>query len=327
MGSILEEYDLVIIGGGPSGMSCAISASNNGVKNILLIEREEELGGELNETVHCNYGKDVLGYEVSGSEYAQVFVEQIKKLNIDVKLNTNALGIEKNNIIYYVNPEEGMKAVKGKAIALATGSRELFNCNVDIPFNKIAGIYTIGAAQRFINAQGYLPGKRIIILGSGDKEILIARRLIVEGAKIMAIIEPSNHLNCKSDKSISIINDFNIPVKLNYNIIDVVGEERVSGVVIEKINKKLESMECDSLLISLNRNSYTDLAKNLKLDINKENDTIVVNKLFETNIEGIYACGNSIHCDELSDVCARDGKFAGENISKYLNEKFSYENI
>ncbi len=314
MGSVCLEYDLVIVGGGPAGMSCAISANNRNIKKILLIEREEYLGGELNQTIHCNYGEEIFGYNVSGGVYAQYFIDTIKISNIEVKLSTTVLSITADNTIYYVSPNEGMKAIKARAIVLATGSREKFNFNIDIPVNKIAGIYTIGAAQRFINAQGYLPGKKIVILGSGDKEILIARRLIVEGAKVIAIVEPSNSLDCKTDKSIKIINDFNIPIKLNYNIIDVFGNERVNGVVIAHGNKEIESIECDSLLISLNRNSESELAKDLNLNINKENDSIIVNERFETSKNNIFACGNAVHCDELSKVCVEEGNVVGKSI-------------
>lgn len=319
MGSVCLEYDLVIIGGGPAGMACAVSASNKNIKRILLIEREEYLGGELNQTIHCNYGEDIFGYSVTGSEYTEYFMDKIKKSHIELKLNTTVLNIKNDNTIYYVSPNEGMKVIKGRTIVLATGSREKFNCNIDIPVNKIAGIYTIGAAQRFINAQGYLPGKRIVILGSGDKEILIARRLLVEGANVIAIIEPSNKLKCESEKSIKIINEFNIPIKLNYNIIDVLGAERVNGVVITQNNNIIESIECDSLLISLNRNSESELAKELNLDIAEENDGIVVNEKFQTNKKSIFACGNAVHGDELSKICAEEGEKLGSIVKEYLD--------
>lgn len=318
MDSVFLEYDLVIIGGGPAGMSCAISASENKVEKILLIEREEILGGELNQSIHCSFGKDIFGYSVTGSEYTQYFINKINQSNIELKLNTMVLNVKEDNMIYYVNPDEGMQCIKGKSIVLATGSREKFNCNIDIPVNKVAGIYTIGAAQRFINTQGYLPGKKIVILGSGDKEVLIARRLIVEGAKVIAIIEPSNKLKCKSDKSKKIIDAFNISVRLNYNILDVTGSERVTGVTIKDKENNKENIECDALLISLNWNSESELVKGIGLNINNENDSIIVNDKFETSKKGIFACGNAVHCDELSDICTKEGSHVGKVVKEYL---------
>lgn len=321
MDSVFLEYDLVIIGGGPAGMACAISASENKVKKILLIEREEALGGELNQSIHCSFGKDIFGYNVTGSEYTQYFITKIDKSNIELKLNTMVLNVKEDNKIYYVNPDEGMQCIRGKAIVLATGSREKFNCNIDIPVNKVAGIYTIGAAQRFINAQGYLPGKKIVILGSGDKEFLIARRLIVEGAKVIAIIEPSNSLKCKSDKSKKIIEAFNIPIRLNYNILDVTGDERVTGVIITDEEGNNENIECDALLISLNWNSESELVRGIDVNINSNNDSIIVNNRFETSKKGIFACGNAIHCDELSDICTQEGSYVGKIVNEYLYRK------
>ncbi|MDO4535275.1 MAG: NAD(P)/FAD-dependent oxidoreductase [Clostridium perfringens] len=318
MGSVFLEYDLVIIGGGPAGMACAISASENKVKKILLIEREEILGGELNQSIHCSFGKDIFGYNVTGSEYTEYFMSKIRQYNIELKLNTMVLNVKEDNKIYYVNPDEGMQCVSGKAIVLATGSREKFNCNIDIPVNKVAGIYTIGAAQRFINDQGYLPGKKIVILGSGDKEFLIARRLIVEGAKVIAVIEPSNNLKCKNDKSKKIIDAFNIPVRLNYDILDVTGDERVTGVIISDKKNNKENIECDALLISLNWNSESELVKEINLNINSDNDSIIVNDRFEASKKGIFACGNAIHCDELSDVCTKEGSYVGKIVKEYL---------
>ena len=320
MSSVFLEYDLVIIGGGPAGMSCAVSASKNAIKKILLIEKEEVLGGELNQSIHCNFGKDIFGYNVTGSEYTQHFVDNINEREIELKLNTMVLSIKENNIIYYVNASEGMKGIKAKAIVLATGSREKFNCNVDIPVNKIAGIYTVGAAQRFINDQGYLPGKNIVILGAGDKEFLIARRLIVEGAKVVAVIEPSDKLNCKTDKSEQIIRNFNIPVRLNYNIVDVTGSERITGVIISDKNKNQQEIKCDALLVSLHWNSESELAKDLDLNINHDNDSIIVNNKFETSKKGIFACGNAVHCDELSKICADEGSIVAKIVKEYLNK-------
>lgn len=318
MDNIFSEYDVVVVGGGVSGMAAAIGSKERGIEKILLLEREDVLGGVLNHCIHCGFGKEILGEAVTGSEYVEYLVQKVKALGIEVKLNTTVLEISKDKEVSYVSPEEGMKVIKAKTIVLATGSREKFKGNVSVPLNKFTGIYTSGTAHRFINLYGYLPGKKIVIIGSHDSDMIVARRLIIEGAEVEAIIESKDYLNSSQYIIENIIEAFNIPVKLGYTVNEVLGTERVEGVIISKGGEDECFIKCDSLLISVPWIPESGLGKKIGLRISNSSETILVNENFETSEEGIFACGNVLHAYELSDVATKEGFKVGEAIEEYL---------
>lgn len=324
------NYDVVIVGAGPSGLAAAIEVKReNDDLNILIIEKEEDLGGTLNQCIHCAFGNDVFNEPLTGTEFAQRFIDSVKELEIEVKVDTTVIGISDSKVVTYVSPREGVVSVSAKAVIIATGIREMFSGNISIPLNKFAGIYTVGTVHKFINNQGYLPGKNIVILGTSDTSLIVARRLILEGAKIKAIIESAENLRAKSEYARNIVEDFDIPVYFGYRVNEVIGSERIKELKVSKIEDQeddqtlvLESLDCDSLLISVNFLPDKRLADALGLEVNIETQGINLSEDLTTNIDGIFAAGGVVRGYDSADLCAREGKRVAKQVVKYC-EKLS----
>lgn len=321
----MNQYDLVLVGGGTAGMAAAISAKENGVENILILEREEQLGGALNFCIHNGFGRRVLSEQVTGPEYAQFLIKKLHDLNIDYKLDSLVLELNRDRSISYVNPEEGIVDIKAKAVVIASGSREKFTGNINIPTNKFAGVYTVGAAQKFVNLRGYLPGKDIVIIGTSDITLVIARRLLLEGAKIRAIVEKKPYLIAKREGMKRIVDDFNLPVLFSKAVVDIGGTERIESVTIESVDENgrvipgtKEELGCDCLLLSVGWLPENEFCERTKISLTNPNRAIIVDDTFKTSLDGVYACGNVVHSYSYADDTTLEGYEVGRQVAKYL---------
>lgn len=321
------KYDLVIVGGGPAGLAAAIAAKDNGIDSILIIERDRELGGILNQCIHNGFGLHTFKEELTGPEYASRFIAQVEERGIEYKLNTMVMDISNDKVVTAMNSTDGMFTVEAKAVVLAMGCRERSRGALNIPGYRPAGIFSAGTAQRLVNIEGYMPGRRVVILGSGDIGLIMARRMTLEGAKVLAVAELMPYSGGLKRNIVQCLNDFDIPLYLSHTVVDIQGKERVEGITIAEVGPDRKPIpgteihyDCDTLLLSCGLLPENELSKTAGVDLSPITSGPVVNDGLETNIPGVFACGNVLHVHDLVDFVSQEATNAGKNAAKYIKE-------
>ncbi|MBQ4011568.1 MAG: FAD-dependent oxidoreductase, partial [Erysipelotrichales bacterium] len=312
------NYDVVIIGGGPAGLAAAISARRNGIQNILILERDKELGGILNQCVHNGFGLHTFKEELTGPEYANRFIQKVLEEKIEYRLNTMVMDISCDRVVTAMSRNEGMYQIKAGAVILAMGCRERPRGALNIPGYRPAGIFSAGTAQRLVNMEGYMPGREVVILGSGDIGLIMARRMTLEGAKVKVVAELLPFSGGLKRNIVQCLNDYDIPLKLSHTVVDIEGKERVSAVTIAKVDERMkpipgteERYTCDTLLLSCGLIPENELSKKAGVKLSPITSGPIVNESLETNVPGVFACGNVLHVHDLVDFVSEEANRAG----------------
>ena len=319
------KCDVAIIGGGPAGLAAAISAKKQGANKVIIIERDNSLGGILQQCIHPGFGLTRFNEELSGPEYYGRFVEEVKSNGVDVMLNSMVLEVDGvNKKIYLASSEYGMTQVNAKSIVLAMGCRERTRANIVVPGTRPAGLYTAGSAQRLINRQNVMVGKKVVILGSGDIGMIMARRMTLEGAKVVMVVELMDYLAGLTRNRVQCLDDFNIPLKLAHTITRIEGNERVTGVYVapvdqnkKPIKEKEEYVECDTVLFSVGLIPENELTKNAGINMHSVTNGPIVNQYMQTSLDGVFACGNVVHVNDLVDNVSAESEVAGKYSALY----------
>ena len=321
----MKQYDLVIVGGGPAGLAAAVAAKDNGIDNILIIERDKELGGILNQCIHNGFGLHTFKEELTGPEYASRFIDQVLERNIEYKLNTMVMDIAADKTVTAMNREDGMFQINSKAVILAMGCRERSRGALNIPGYRPAGVFSAGTAQRLVNMEGYMPGKKVVILGSGDIGLIMARRMTLEGAEVKVVAELMPYSGGLKRNIVQCLDDFGIPLKLSHTVVDIEGKNRVEAVTIAEVGPDRKPIagteiryECDTLLLSCGLIPENELSKSAGVALNPITSGPIVGDNLETNIDGVFACGNVLHVHDLVDYVSQEASAAGKNAAMYI---------
>ena len=319
---------MIVIGAGPAGMAAALEAEKNGLDNIIILERDKYIGGILPQCIHNGFGLEYFNEELTGPEYATEFINELNDSKIEVLTETMVLDVNSKKEITALNKEKGVLKLKGKTIVLAMGCRERTRENIKIPGDRPSGILSAGTAQRYTNIEGYMPGKSVVILGSGDIGLIMARRMRLEGADVKAVLEIMPFSSGLVRNKVQCLDDYDIPLKLQHTITRIEGKERLKRVKVVEVDESFnpvegteEWIECDTLLLSVGLIPENELTKAMDIDLHPVTGGAVVNENRETEIEGVYAAGNVLHVHDLVDWVSEEAEIAGKAAADYLNNK------
>ena len=325
----MKKVDLVIIGSGAAGMAAAVEAKRNGIDDILILEKDERLGGILNQCIHNGFGLTEFKEELTGPEYLQRFVEQVKELKIPYKLNAQVIDLSKDKVVTYSSKEDGLVKLQAKAVIMATGCYERNAGAIMLPGDRCSGIITAGTAQRYLNIHGLMVGKRVVILGSGDIGLIMARRLTLEGAKVLCVSEIQPYSAGLNRNIQQCLIDFNIPLYLSRTVSKVIGKDRLEKVVLSAVDENLQvipgtemEFECDTLILSVGLIPYISLLNYIDCPTSSAKGA-VVNQYMETMINGIFTCGNCLHVHDVVDFVSDEARLAGRSAALYIKDKIN----